>query len=143
MGNIVETLKKAKEVIEQTTRDPYLYQLLKIEELMKEIDEAVEMPELHIETPNGDLVASVAHNEAIQASICLEHPELGPVDLFLAEVPEGDLLKLYEERDGLKEGDIRMLSWTDIGSEDYTRLDVITTEKIKEQAKDTKEMERE
>ena len=112
--------------------------------VVQKIDEALKQPQMKIETPKGDLVVEIAQNETLQASVYLENETLGPVDLFMAEVLtkeiSEDLYELYHERDGYEEGDIRMLTWEDISSEDYTKLHTITAQEIEEQEEIEKEV---
>ena len=110
-------------------------------DLISEINEFMKNPELRVATPNGDIVVSVAHNEAIQASICLD-TEAGLIDLALAEVPEGDLLAIYD-KESLQEGDIRLLLWGDPFHEDYTYKTVVRSEEVSEMVKNTLEEEKE
>lgn len=130
MADILTILEKAKTAL-NTITDHYTRELMGLDGLTKEIDEAIERPELRMKTPSGELVVSVAHNESYQASVTLDNEQSGEKDLFLAEIPEGDLLEIYK-KDGIKEGDIRMLSWEDIWNEDYTHSAVIKAEDIRE-----------
>ncbi|MBR3517830.1 MAG: hypothetical protein IKM88_14070 [Lachnospiraceae bacterium] len=111
--------------------------------VVQKIDEALKQPQMKIETPKGDLVVEIAQNETLQASVCLENETLGPVDLFMAEVLtkeiSGDLYELYHEKDGYEEGDIRMISWEDPATEDYTRLCTITAQEIEQLEEDQRE----
>ncbi len=109
-------------------------------DLISEINEFMKNPELRVPTPNGDFVVSVAHNEAIQASICMD-TEAGIIDLALAEVPEGDLLAIYD-KESLQEGDVRLLLWGDPFNEDYTYKTVVRSEEVKEMVKNTLEEEK-
>ena len=105
--------------------------------VVQKIDEALKQPQMKIETPKGDLVVEIAQNETLQASVYLENETLGPFNLFTAEVLtkeiSEDLYNMYHERDGYEEGDIRMLTWEDIDSEDYTKLHTITAQEIEQQ----------
>lgn len=109
-------------------------------DLISEINEFMKNPELRVPTPNGDFVVSVAHNEAIQASICMD-TEAGIIDLALAEVPEGDLLTCYD-KESLQEGDVRLLLWGDPFNEDYTYKTIVKSEEVKEMVKNTLEEEK-
>lgn len=104
--------------------------------VVQKIDEALKQPEMRIATPKGDLVVNIAQNETIQASVCLDNEELGIKDIFTAEVLtkeiSGGLYDLYHKENGYEEGDIRMISWEDIGDESYTSCNVITAKEIEE-----------
>lgn len=110
-------------------------------DLISEINEFMKNPELRVPTPNGDFVVSVAHNEAIQASICMD-TKAGLIDLALAEVPEGDLLTCYD-KESLQEGDVRLLLWGDPFTEDYTYKTILKSEEVQEMIQNTLEEERE
>lgn len=142
MRDVLETLKKAKEVIEHVN-DPYIRQLLNIDDLLSEIDEVAKNPEMRIKTPSGDLVVALAENESIQASVCLDNENSGLKDLFLAEIPKDELLEIYKESEGLEEGDIRLLMWEDVHTEDYTYKNVIKAEEIRELEQEMSQEERE
>ena len=105
-------------------------------DLIQQIDETLTAPTMQIAIPNGKLCVSIAHDESVKASTYIETEEGSVFDLFLAEAPEDDLLEIYKENEGLEEGDIRMLVWSDPANEDYTHKFTVKAEEIKEVSKD-------
>lgn len=120
MSDVLEVLKKAREALKT---EGYT-------DLVSEIDEALEIPEMRIPVPKGNLLVGISSidPEANQAFVCLDNEELGLVDLFLAECVNEDLRYPGEE-----EGDIRLRLWDDISNEDYTYEASITAKEIEEQ----------
>ena len=101
-------------------------------ELLQEIDEALADPTIEIDIPGGKLCASVSLNEAVQLSSYIKTDSGMDIDMFLAEVPKDTLLDVYKEKEGLNEGDVRMLVWSDIGDEFYTHNFTIKAKDIEE-----------
>lgn len=137
--NVISLLERCKTALMNKNDDSAISQLV-TESLITEIDEALKDPEMRIPTPNGDFVVSLAHNEAIQASICLD-TKAGLIDLALAEIPEGDLLTCYD-KESLQEGDIRLLLWGDPFTEDYTYKTIVKSEEVQEMIQNTLEEEK-
>ena len=98
----------------------------------KEIDEALKVPELKLETPYGTLVTEISSGASCQAAVHFETEALGTIDLCLAEIPNGELADVFKKTEGYEDGDIRILTWTDVFSEDYTRKDTIKASDIRE-----------
>lgn len=135
MADILKLLDKARRILEEEGYD----------ELVEEIKGAMMAPEMRIKTAEGDLVAGVSKGDTDQAYVCFDDKSAGMVDLFLAEIPQGELLDLYKENEGLKEGDIRMLTWEDVHSEDYTRctkIEASELEALREELGGEKALER-
>lgn len=102
---------------------------VKTKELKAMIDECLKSPEVHIETPVGSLIAGISDNEAMQAYVCLETAD-NLIDLCLVDMPHKELREsAYKD---LEEGDMQVLTWGDVYSEDYTHKDVIKASDIKE-----------
>ncbi len=106
------------------------------EETIKKIDESINNPELRLSAQNGELVAYASNfdGEYVQAGVCLENSE-GTLDLCMAESMAKN--KLCEDRTTgeeyeLNPGDIKILIWGDVYSEDYTGRFVLKDEEIKE-----------
>lgn len=120
MSDLIKLLKELKEELMESSYGG----------LVPRIDEALKDPELRIRVPKGELVVGVTNNdpEAKQAYICLDNEGLGLVDLCLCECVEEEL-----RNEGEKEGDIRIRTWDDITTEDYTHTAEITAEEIDEQ----------
>lgn len=97
-----------------------------------EIEEALKVPEMKLETPYGTLVAGISSGESSQAAVHLETEALGTIDLCLAEIPNGELADVFKKTEGYEDGDIRILTWADVFSEDYTRKDTIKASDIRE-----------
>ncbi len=121
MADLIELMKKTKTVLQTVGYDA----------LAVEIEQALSDPELRIAVPKGELVVGISNNdpEAKQAYICLDNEGLGLVDLCLCECVSEELRKEGEE-----EGDIRIRTWDDISSEDYTHSAIISAEDIDKQA---------
>ncbi len=125
MSDIIATLKKAQAVVEQVMSDKYIRELMDLESLHKEIEEAIKMPEIRIDIPVGQLAVGVSHCEASQAYIDLYYAGGCEKNLLLAECVDEPL-----RTDGEQEGDIRMYAWADFHNEDYTWRDSITASEI-------------
>lgn len=125
MSNVVETLKRSKEAISVMMSDSYLRELFHLEDLMKEINDAIINPEIRVSVPKGEFVMGISTGESTQASVCLENDTLGMVDLLMAECVGEELREENES-----EGDIRLYTWGDISTEDYSIRHTIRAEEI-------------
>ena len=129
MGDVVKILEKSKEAIQVLMGDQHLKNLLHLDELMKEIDEAIACPEIHISVPNGKLVAFGQSSFASDvAGILFYNDDLesvGPIDLVLAEHNK------VACRNGTRvEGDIDLYAWEDPSREDYTAAACIRADEM-------------
>lgn len=109
------------------------------QEFAEEIKEALLMPEMKLQTPYGTLIAGISSGESSQATVCFETETLEVIDLCMAEIPSGELADIYKRTEGYEDGDIRILTWSDVFTEDYTRKDTIKASDIRELMNDKEE----
>lgn len=120
MADVLRLLDEARRLLEEEGHDT----------LAREIKQAMADPEMRIKTAQGEITVGLnttySTDNSKQAYIAIDDPYIGPIDLALVELPGAELAKA----NNVKEGDIRLMMWGDIYSEDYTNDATIKSEDL-------------